>query len=301
MTEYNEGMRPMDEHDWLAQQFEAKRTHLRAVAYRMLGSLSEADDAVQEAWLHLSRSDTSGVANLGGWLTTVVARICLDMLRSRTSRREEPLDAHVPEQIMSRAGGIDPEYEALLADSVGLALLVVLDTLAPAERLAFVLHDIFAVPFGEIAPIVGRSPTATRQLASRARRRVRGAPTSGDADLARQREVVDAFLAASRAGDFDALLTVLDPDVVFRADRTGASAGGSREVRGAPAVAKQFSGRAQLARPALVNGAVGVVVAPRGRLLLVLGLTITRGKIVAIDVVGDPERLRQLDLAVLSD
>jgi RNA polymerase sigma factor (sigma-70 family) len=301
MTEYNEGMRPMDEHDWLAQQFEAKRTHLRAVAYRMLGSLSEADDAVQEAWLHLSRSDTSGVANLGGWLTTVVARICLDMLRSRTSRREEPLDAHVPEQIMSRAGGIDPEYEALLADSVGLALLVVLDTLAPAERLAFVLHDIFAVPFGEIAPIVGRSPTATRQLASRARRRVRGAPTSGDADLARQREVVDAFLAASRAGDFDALLALLDPDVVFRADRAVVPAGASGEIRGAPAVAKQFSGRARLARPALVNGAVGVVVAPRGQLLMVLSLTITHGKIVAIDVVADPARLRQLDLAVLDD
>ena len=229
----------MDEHEWLAERFEANRTHLRAVAYRMLGSLSEADDAVQEAWLRLSRSDTSGVENLGGWLTTVVARVCLDMLRSRKSRREEPLDAHVPEPIVSREDGIDPEHEALLADSVGLALLVVLETLAPAERLAFVLHDMFAVPFDEIAPIVGRSPTAARQLASRARRRVQGAATVPDADLTRQREVVDAFLAASRGGDFDALLAVLDPDVVLRADRAAVPAGASREVRGAAAVAEQ--------------------------------------------------------------
>jgi RNA polymerase sigma factor (sigma-70 family) len=291
----------MDEHDWLTEQFEAKRTHLQAVAYRMLGSLNEADDAVQESWLRLSRSDTSGVANLGGWLTTVVARICLDMLRTRNARREEPLDTYRPEQRMRREDGIDPEDEALLADSVGLALLVVLDTLAPAERLAFVLHDIFAVPFDEIAPIVGRSPTATRQLASRARRRVRGAATVPDADRTRQREVVDAFLAASRAGDFDALLALLDPDVVFRADRAVVPAGASSEVRGASAVAKQFSGRARLARAALVNGAVGVVVAPRGQLLMVLSLTITHGKIVAIDVVADPARLRQLDLAVLDD
>ena len=258
----------MDEHDWLAERFEANRTHLRAVAYRMLGSLSEADDAVQEAWLRLSRSDTSGVENLGGWLTTVVARVCLDMLRSRKSRREEPLDAHVPEPIVSRADGIDPEHEALLADSVGLALLVVLETLAPAERLAFVLHDMFAVPFDEIAPIVGRSPTAARQLASRARRRVQGAATVPDADLTRQREVVDAFLAAARGGDFDALLAVLDPDVVLRADRAAVPPGASREVRGAAAVAKQGGhvGGARAAQPALVNGAVGVVVAPRGRL-----------------------------------
>src|SRR5579864_3008007 len=238
----------MDEHEWLAEQFEANRTHLRAVAYRMLGSLSEAEDAVQESWLHLSRSDTSGVLNLGGWLTTVVARICLDMLRSRHSRREESLDASLPEPITSRDGWIDIEQEALLADSVGLALLVVLDTLNPAERLAFVLHDIFAMPFDEIAPMVERSETATRQLASRARRRVRGGAMVKDADLPYQRNVVDAFLAASRAGDFNALLTVLDPEVVFRIDGAASPKGVSREVRGAPAVARQFSRRARGAR-----------------------------------------------------
>jgi RNA polymerase sigma factor (sigma-70 family) len=296
----------MDENDWLAEQFEAHRTHLRAVAYRMLGSLSEADDAVQEAWLRLSRSDTSGVQNLGGWLTTVVSRVCLDMLRSRRSRREEPLGqppgARVPEPIVSRGDGIDPEHEALLADSVGSALLVVLETLAPAERLAFVLHDMFAVPFEEIAPIVGRSPTAAKQLASRARRRVQGAATSPGADLTRQREVVDAFLAAARGGDFDALVAVLDPDVVLRADSGVVPAGASREVRGAAAVAKRAAkGRARAARPALVNGEVGVVVAPRGRLLMVLGFTIIDGKIVEIDAIGDPERLSQLDLALLDD
>jgi RNA polymerase sigma-70 factor (ECF subfamily) len=289
----------VDKHEWLAEQFEAERPHLRAVAYRMLGDLTEAEDAVQESWLHLSRSDTSGVENLGGWLTTVVARVCLDMLRSRKSRREEPLDLHVPEPGVGQQDGIDPEDEALLADSVGLALLVVLDTLKPAERLAFVLHDLFAVPFDEIARVVGRSETAARQLASRARRRVRGGATELDADLTRSREVVDAFLAGSRGGDFDTLLAVLDPDVVFRHDRT--AAGASREVRGAPAVARQFSGRAQGARPALVNGAVGIVVARRGRLFLVLNLTVTHGKIVEINVVADPERLRQLDLAVLDD
>src|SRR5438128_3193589 len=249
----------MDEHEWLANEFDGYRTHLRAVAYRMLGSMSEADDAVQESWLRLSRSDTSGVENLGGWLTTVVARVCLDMLRSRESRHEEPLDEHVPDPIVSREDGIDPEHEALLADSVGLALLVVLDTLNPAERLAFVLHDLFAVPFDEIAPIVGRSPTAARQLASRARRRVQGAATVPDADLTLQREVVDAFLAASRDGDFDALLAVLDPDVVLRVDRGAVPAGASREVHGATAVARQFSGRAQSTQPALVNGAAGAV------------------------------------------
>jgi len=291
----------MDEHEWLAEQFEVKRPHLQAVAYRMLGSFSEADDAVQESWLHLSRSDTSGVENLGGWLTTVVARICLDMLRSRNSRREESLDTSVPEPITSREGGIDPEQEALLADAVGFALLVVLDTLNPAERLAFVLHDVFALPFDEIAPIVERSPTATRQLASRARRRVRGTTTVKDPDLTHQREVVDAFLAASREGSFDALLAVLDPDVVFRADRTAVSAGGPEEVRGAPLVAKQFSGRAQGARPALVNGAVGVVVARRGRLFLVLRLTIRHGKIAGIDAVADTAQLHQLHLSVLED
>src|SRR5215204_2774247 len=292
----------MDEHDWSAQRFEENRTHLRAVAYRMLGSISEADDAVQEAWLRLSRSDTSGIENLGGWLTTVVGRVCLDMLRSRRSRREEPLGARLPEPIISREDGIDPEHEALLTDSVGLALLVVLETLAPAERLAFVLHDMFAVPFKEIAPIVGRSPTAARQLASRARRRVQGAAASPDTNLTRQREVVDAFLAAARGGDFEALLAVLDPDVVLRADSGAVPAVASREVRGAAAVAKSAAkGRARAARPALVNGEVGVVVAPRGRLLMVLGFTISDGKIVEIDAIGDRERLSQLDLALLDD
>ena len=291
----------MDEHEWLAEQFEANRSHLRAVAYRMLGSLNEADDAVQESWLHLSRSDTSDVKNLGGWLTTVVARICLDMLRSRNSRREESLEASVPEPVTNREGGIDPEQEALLGDSVGLALLVVLDTLNPAERLAFVLHDIFAVPFDEIAPIVGRTEMATRQLASRARRRVQGAETDPDADLTRQREVVDAFLAASRGGDFVALLTLLDPDVVYRADHAAVLVGASKEVRGAEAVAGQFSGRAQTAKLALVTGAAGAVWAPGGRPRVVFNFTITDGKIVAIDLVADPERLRQLDLVVLGE
>ncbi len=291
----------MDQHEWLAEQFEANRTHLQAVAYRMLGSLSEADDAVQEAWLHLSRADRSSVKNLGGWLTTVVARICLDMLRARNARREESLEASGPEPITRRESGTDPEHEALLADSVGLALLIVLDTLSPAERLAFVLHDIFGVPFDEIARVVERSETAARQLASRARRRVRGAARVQDANHTEQRAVVDAFLTASREGNFDALLAVLDPDVVFRHDRTAVRLGASREVTGALAVAKQFAGRAQAARPLLVNGAVGVVVAPRGRLLLVLDLTITRGKIAEINVISDPARLQKLDLAVLGD
>jgi RNA polymerase sigma-70 factor (ECF subfamily) len=299
----------MDEHDdWLAQRFEENRTRLRAVAYRMLGSISEADDAVQEVWLRLSRPDTSGIENLGGWLTTVVGRVCLNMLRSRRSRREEPLGeppgTRVPDPIVSRADGLDPEHEALLADSVGLALLVVLETLAPAERLAFVLHDMFAVPFDEIAPIVGRSPTAARQLASRARRRVQGAATSADAGLACQREAVDAFLAASREGDFEALLAVLDPDVVLRIDGGAVRAGLSREVRGVRAVAEQtltFSRLSPFVRPALVNGAAGVVVAPRGRPFSVMGFTVRRGKIVEIDVLADPERLRQLGLAVLAD
>ena len=291
----------MDENEWLAERFEAHRTHLRAVAYRMLGSRSEADDAVQESWLRLSRSDTSVVENLGGWLTTVVARVCLDMLRSRRSRREEPEGAHVPEPIVSREGGTDPEQEALLADSVGLALLVVLDTLAPAERVAFVLHDLFAVPFDEIAPIVGRSPTAARQLASRARRRVQGAAAVPDADLTRKREVVDAFLAASRGGDFDALLAVLDPDVVLRADSAAVAAGASREVRGARAVAETFKGRARAAQPALVNGAAGAVWAPGGQPRVVFGFTITCAKIVAIDLLSDPAHLAQIDLVVLDE
>jgi RNA polymerase sigma-70 factor (ECF subfamily) len=291
----------MDEHEWLAEQFEAYRTHLRSVAYRMLGSQTEADDAVQESWLRLSRSGTSGVENLGGWLTTVVARVCLDMLRSRESRREESLDEHVPEPIVSSENGIDPEHEALLADSVGLALLVVLDTLNPAERLAFVLHDLFAVPFDDIAPIVGRSPTATRQLASRARRRVQGAATDSDVDLTRKREVIDAFLTASRSGDFDALLAVLDPDIVVRADQAAVQMGASEEVRGAPAVARQFSGRARAAQPALVDGDIGLVWAPGGQPRVVLGFTITHGKIVAIDQLADPEYLRKLDLTVLNE
>ena len=265
----------------------------------MLGSVSEADDAVQEAWLRLSRSDTGSIQNLGGWLTTDSARVCLDMLRSRTSRREEPLGLHAPEPIVSRNDASDPEREVLLADSVGLALLVVLETLAPAERLAFVLHDMFAVPFDEIAPIVGRSPTAARQLASRARRRVRGAATDPDADLSRQREVVDAFLAASRDGDFDALLALLDPDVVLRADAAAVHAGATAEVRGATAVAGTFSGRARTAQPALVGGAAGAVWAPGGRPRVVFGFTIRGGKIVEIDMLADPARLSQLDLVVL--
>jgi RNA polymerase sigma-70 factor (ECF subfamily) len=259
---------------------------------------------VQEAWLHLSRSDTSGVANLGGWLTTVVARICLDMLRSRKSRRQQPLGVRVPDPIVSREDALDPEHQALLAESVGLALLVLLDTLNPAERLAFVLHDIFGVPFVEIAPIVGRSPSAARQLASRARRRLQGAATAPDADLTRQRAVVDAFFAAARGGDFDALLAVLDPDVVLRSDGGVVHPGASVVVHGARAVATQaltFARLSPFVRPVLVNGAAGVVVTRRGRPFSVMGFTVTGGKIVAIDVLADPERLRQLDLSVLDD
>jgi RNA polymerase sigma-70 factor (ECF subfamily) len=298
----------MDENEFLAKRFEEHRSHLRAVAYRMLGSLSEADDAVQEAWFRLSRSETSGIENLGGWLTTVVGRVCLDMLRSRTSRRVvplgEPLGTRVPEPLVSRADGIDPEHEALLADSVGLALLVVLETLTPAERLAFVLHDMFSVPFEEIAPVVGRSPTAARQLASRARRRVQGEAHVPDADLATQREVVDAFLAASRDGDFDSLLAVLDPGVVLRMDGGAVRASLSREVRGARAVAEQtltFSRLSPFVRPALVNGVAGVVVAPRGRPFSVMGFTIRGGKIVEIDILADPARLSRLDVSVFDD
>jgi RNA polymerase sigma-70 factor, ECF subfamily len=287
----------MDEHEWLAERFEENRTHLRAVAFRMLGSLNEADDAVQEAWLRLNRSDASDVENLGGWLTTVVGRVCLDMLRSRRSRREEPMGAYVPEPFVSREDGIDPEHEALLADSVGPALLVVLETLAPAERIAFVLHDLFAVPFDEIAPIVGRSSEAARQLASRARRRVQGA-TIPDDDLTRRREIVDAFLAASRGGDFAALLAVLDPDVVLRSDGAAVQTGASRETRGAAAVAETFSGRARAARPALVDGIPGLVWAQGGLPRVVFAFTIARGKITEIDLIADPERLRELDLAL---
>jgi RNA polymerase sigma-70 factor, ECF subfamily len=296
----------MDDHDWLAERFEAHRTHLRAVAYRMLGSLSEADDAVQDAWLRLSRADTSGIDNLGGWLTTVVARVCLNMLRDRRSRREEPLDlgVHLPDPVVSHRDGVDPADEALVAEGVGLALLVVLDTLAPAERLAFVLHDLFAVPFEEIAAILGRSPTAARQLASRARRRVQGTAPVPDPDPARQREVVDAFFAAARDGDFDALVAVLDPDIVLRSDGGVVRPAASVVVRGAAAVAEQaltFARLSPFVRPALVNGAAGVVVAPRGRAFSVMAFTVGDGTIVEIDSLADPERLRQLDLAVLDD
>ena len=286
----------------LADRFEAERAYLRAVAYRMLGSLDESEDAVQEAWLRLSRSDSNSLENLRGWLTVVVARVCLDMLRSRKARREVPSDIDTSERFVGQGAGGDPESETSLADSVGLALLVILDTLAPAERLVFVLHDMFAVPFEEIAPIVGRSPMAARQLASRARRRVQGADTVRDANLARQREVVEAFLAAARGGDFEALLAVLDPDVVVRADRAAVPPGSALELHGAATVAKQAligSRRARFAELALVNGAVGVVVAPRGRLLLVIAFKMREEKILGIEVIADPERLRQLDLAIL--
>lgn len=301
----------MQDHDALAEQFETHRSNLRAVAYRMLGSASEADDAVQDAWLRASRADTSRIENMRGWLTTIVARVCLNVLQARKSRREEPLGAGGPEPIATHGDGINPEQEALLADSVGLALLVVLDTLAPAERLAFVLHDMFAVPFDEIAPIVGRSPAATRQLASRARRRVRAAPTMSDADLARQRTVVDAFLAAARAGDFDALVAVLDPDVVFRADSVAVQTAAAKRAEGAPelapevhgahAVARTMSGRAQAARRARVNGAAGAVWAPEGEPRAAFSFTVLRGRIVAIDLVADPARIRELDLMILND
>jgi RNA polymerase sigma factor (sigma-70 family) len=294
----------MDEQEWLAERFEEHRSRLRAVAYRMLGSLSEADDAVQDAWLRLSRADTREVENLGGWLTTVVARVSLNMLRSRQSRREEPLGVHLPEPIVDRADGTDPEHEALLADSVGLALLVVLETLSPAERLAFVLHDMFAVPFEEIAAIVDRSPEAARQLASRARRRVRGATPAPDADLTAQWEVVEAFLAAGRDGDFDALVAVLDPDVVLRADGGAVLAGASREVRGAEAVAGQALSWSQvdlIVQRALVNGAAGLVSTRDGQPFSVGAFTVRGGKIVEIDILADPERLAQLDLTLLND
>jgi RNA polymerase sigma factor (sigma-70 family) len=294
----------MGDHDRLAERFQAHRSHLRAVAYRMLGSLSDADDAVQEAWLRLSRADTSGVENLAGWLTRVVARVCLDMLRTRRSRREEPLGLQRPAAIVDGRGRRDPEQEALLAEEVGLALLVVLDRLAPAERVAFVLHDLFAVPFEGIAPIVERSPTATKKLASRARHRVHGNARSPDIDRARQRQVVDAFLAATRGGDIEALLAVLDPEVVRRADRAALRAGAATELRGAQAVSEETASNTRVARfaaPAMVNGRVGLVVAPRGRLLLAIGLTVKDDKITKIDVIADPLRLRQLDLAVLAN
>jgi RNA polymerase sigma factor (sigma-70 family) len=280
----------------LTAEFEEQRPHLRAVAYRMLGSVSEADDAVQEAWLRASRADTSEVENMRAWLTTVVARVSLSMLRSRKAKREEPLDVHVPEPIVSGRDGLQPEQEALLADSVGLALLVVLETLSPAERLAYVLHDMFSVPFDDIAAIVERSPAATRQLASRGRRRVEGEATVPDPDLGRQREVVGAFMAASREGDFEGLVAVLHPDVVLRADM---ALGVSRQVRGAEAVAAQarmYRERDRFSRLALVNGAAGMVVASDEQTYAVLGFTVADGKIVAIDILADPERLARLDL-----
>lgn len=287
--------------DWLANEFERKRSHLRAVAYRMLGSLSEADDAVQEAWVRLSRSDAGAIENLGGWLTTVVGRVSIDMLRARTARREEEFGIRLPDPVVTPIEGSGAEHEAVLAESVGLALLVVLETLDPAERLAFVLHDLFGVPFDEIAPIVGRTLGATRQLASRARRRVRAAAPSPDADRRRQQEVVDAFLAASREGDFEALLTMLDPDVVLRLDR--GAPGASKEVRGAAAVAGlgfRFAGDGWTPRPALVNGAPGVVVTRGGRAFSVVGFTVRGGRIAAIDILADAERIGRLELGALA-
>jgi len=282
--------------DWRTEEFERNRQHLQAVAYRMLGSATEADDAVQEAWLRLSRSDTGAVANLGGWLTTVVARVCLDMLRSRRARREEYVGSWLPEPVVTIENG--PEDEAVLADSVGLALLVVLDTLTPAERLEFVLHDMFGMPFDEIAPIVERSETATRQLASRARRRVRGARPSSDVDLREQRRVIDAFLAASRAGDFEALLEVLDPDVVFRIDTGGVGPRARPPIEGADAVAAQILERgaplAPHARPAIVNGNAGVIVVPHEKPIAVVGFVIAGGRIAEIDLVADPTKLPDL-------
>jgi RNA polymerase sigma factor (sigma-70 family) len=289
----------MTDDDLLAERFEQNRPRLRAVAYRMLGSASEAEDAVQEAWLRLSRIDASGLNNLSAWLTTVVGRVCLDMLRSRTSRREESLDAHAVVPAASGAETADPEQEALLADSVGLALLVVLDTLSPVERLAFVLHDLFGVSFEEIAPIVGRSPVAARQLASRARRRVQADAATPAVDASRQREIVEAFLAAARGGEFTALLTLLDPDVVFRADEVAEGMGAAREVRGSSLVARFFSGRAGGARLAVIDGKTGAVVVPDGGTRIAIEFTVAEGRIIAIDVVADPAQLGELDVSVL--
>ena len=298
----------MDESEWLADRFEEHRARLRAVAYRMLGSLTDAEDAVQDTWLRLSRSGAGEVENLGGWLTTIVARVCLNMLRSRNLRREESFGVRVPDPVISPAGELQPEEEALLADSVGLALLVVLDTLAPAERLAFVLHDMFELPFEEIAPMVGRTPAAARQLASRARRRVKGAEVPApDRGLARQRDVVDAFFSAARGGDFDALVAVLDPDVVLRIDAGERRPAASMAIRGAVAVARQAASglatalRAAQLRPALVNGAAGVVVTVRGRPVTVMGFTIAQDKIVEIDAIADPERVRRIIATVRTD
>ncbi|MEV6780213.1 sigma-70 family RNA polymerase sigma factor [Streptomyces syringium] len=295
----------MSEKDLLARRFEEQRPHLRAVAYRMLGSLGDVDDAVQETWLRLSRSDVTGVANLGGWLTTVTGRVCLDMLRSRTTRRESPLhdddgQIRLPDPVVSGPDGLDPEQEILLADSVGIALLVVLETLAPAERLAFVLHDMFAVPFDEIAPVLGRTAASTRQLASRARRRVQGAAPAPDTDPAHRRRIVDAFLAAARGGDFDALVSVLDPEIVARSDGGALRPGVIR--RGAAEVASQaitFARFAEAAHPALVNGTPGVVAVAEGRAISVMAFTVQGDRITTLDILTDPERLARIDLSVL--
>jgi RNA polymerase sigma factor (sigma-70 family) len=295
----------LDENEWLAERFEEHRAHLRAVAYRMLGSLTEADDAVQDTWLRVSRSGTDGVENLGGWLTTIIARVCLNMLRARNVRREESLGVHLPDPVISPEGPLQPEEEALLAEGVGLALLVVLDSLTPAERLAFVLHDMFELPFEEIAPMVGRSPAAARQLASRARRRVKGADLPPpDPDLARQRAVVDAFFLAARGGDFDALVALLDPDVVLRADGGARRPAASVVIRGAAAVAREAIRSAQpgaRVRPAMVNGAAGVVISMRGRPVAVVGFTVADGKIVEIDTIADPQRVRRIAASVPTD
>jgi RNA polymerase sigma factor (sigma-70 family) len=295
----------MDENEWLADRFEEYRPHLRAVAYRMLGSLTDADDAVQDTWLRVTRADASQVENLGGWLTTIVARICLNMLRARTTRREESLDGHVPDPLISPEGAPQPEEEALLADSVSLALLVVLDTLSPAERLAFVLHDMFQLPFEEIAPMVGRSPQAARQLASRARRRVKGADIPApDPDLARQRQVVDAFFRAARGGDFGSLVALLDPNVVLRSDFGARRPAATKITHGAAAVASQaLLGAVPGAElhPALVNGAAGVVITVGGRPFAVMGFTVADDKIIEIDAIADPDRVRRIAADVLGD
>ena len=292
----------MDENEWLAERFEEQRSHLRAVAYRMLGSLAEADDAVQDAWVRASRAERDEVENLSGWLTTIVARVCLDMLRSRKIRGEASLEVHLPDPVISPVGELRPEEEALLADSVGLALQVILDALAPAERLAFVLHDMFDLPFEEIAPMVGRSPTAARQLPSRARRRVKGAEIP-DPDLARQRAVVNAFFRAARAGDFDALVVLLHPDVVLRADFGPSRPAASMVVRGAAAVARQArlgANPAALLHPALINGAAGVVITLDGQPHVVMAFTVVNDQVVELDVIADPERVRSVASAVLS-
>ncbi|WP_345215530.1 sigma-70 family RNA polymerase sigma factor [Georgenia halophila] len=289
-----------DEREWWQERFEEHRPRLRAVAYRMLGSLSEADDAVQDAWLRVSRTDTSAVENLAAWLTTVVARVSLNMLRARDTRREEPLDVHVPDPVVTPESGTDPEHEALLADSVGLAMLVVLEQLSPAERLAFVLHDTFGMPFADIAAMIDRTPDAARQLASRARRRVRGAAPAPDPDLARQREVVDAFFAAARDGDFDALVGVLHPDVLLRAEGAGGRStvlAGARDVAASAATYREL---APFVRPVLVNGTAGALVVAKGKAVSVMGFTVVEGKIVAIDALSDPERLASIDLGDLS-